>query len=111
MGLAAEELVGRPAGEKCSHDAEHFSDAHHRRGGLDAQASVLGEECRAPVQDGEADDVDEEVGGRENPDDRVLEHHLLDESLVGEIGELLRLCDDFLDWSVVVNLLRIRQPY
>ena len=111
MGLAAEELVCCPSGEKCSHDAEHFSDAHHRRGGLDAQASVLGEEGRSPVQDGEPDDVDEEVGCREDPDDRVLEHHLLDESLVSEIGELLRLCDDFLDRSVVVNLLRIRQSY
>ena len=111
MGLAAEELVCGPAGEEGPHDAENLGDAHHRRGGLDAQASVLGEECRAPVQDGEPDDVDEEVGCREDPDDRVLEHHLLDESLVGEIGELLRLCDDFLDWSVVVNLLRIRQSY
>ena len=75
---------------------DDFRSGDDAAGQRDVQPLVLRQEGRAPVQDGEADDIDAEIRQGDAPDDGVAEHHPGKEFLVGGSGELpsavFRLC-------------------
>ena len=93
MGLAVEDMVRGPAPENHAEvAADEFEEEHQGRGGGHGKALVLRQEGRAPVQAGEAHDIDEEIGDGEGPDDPVAIDMLLDES--GMLRGFFRRGDD-----------------
>ena len=115
VGLALEELVGRPACQQGADDAAHDLRSGHGGGSrLDGQALELREEGGSPVEDREPDDIDEEIGEREDPEDGVLEDHLADHLLIHAVLEggvfLMRLSLPVL-FLVLVQALRVGKSY
>ena len=84
---ALEPLVRRPAGEEHAEDAGNFEHRHEPSGVRHRDALRLAQQRRPPVEHREADDVDEEVGEAQNPDQRILEDVFHQERLV--LGALL----------------------
>ena len=110
--LALEELVGSPSCQQCSDDtAGDFRCGHYDGGCLDAEASVLCEEGGTPVQNRESDDVNAEVGHCQDPDNRVVEDHFLNELLVSHVRECFIFLDCFFYRSVFVHCLRVGKTY
>lgn len=85
LDLAFEHLVGYDTGKHHSGAAGNLKDADCPAGQLLRNRIHLPllEECRAPVQHGEAYNVDEKVRNGENPDNRVSEDFLAEELLEG----------------------------
>ena len=83
VGAAAEDMVRGPACDDHAQIAAHeLEDGSHDARHGDRYALRTGQEHHAPVEHREADDVDEEVGDGQHPDDRVAEYHAAQERLV-----------------------------
>ena len=99
-----EQLVACPTCYEHTYNTEYLEYEDSDACPLCAHTAVLTQEGRSPVEHRKADDIDEEVGYSQCPDDRVLPHVLADEGrdLGCGLGALLAL---------LVALLKFRQAY
>ena len=110
MGFPFEELIRRKAGQERSDNAAGDLGQSHDDGCLgNGKAFVLGQESRAPVQDGETDDIYKYIGKGQNPDIPVLENHRTYQTLVSQVFKFFRFGFDLFSGEVFVQLFRIGQ--
>ena len=83
LSLAFEELVRNETGDNHPDNAADLKGRNGNTGLLRSEAlGSLGHEFRAPVKNGKTDDIDEKVGNRQEPDNRIPENHLPDKDLI-----------------------------
>ena len=107
--MAAEQPVSRPS---CDHhaqiSADKFECRHHDSGYGDRYPFGMGQKHHTPVEQREPDDVNEKIGDREHPDDRIPEYHTAQE---GRMIGLVRFPDRLLPFARNLHLLKFGQPY
>ena len=109
MCAAAEQPVGRPSGDHHTQiSADEFECRHHDSGYGDRYPFGMGQEHHSPVEQREPDDVNEEIGDRKHPDDRISEDHAAQKS---RMISLVRFPDRFLSFVRNLHLFEFRQPY
>ena len=72
--LAAEQQIRPPSGKQCPEQAAHLEQHHRGVGAQQVYPVALRQPDVAPVVQGDADQINQHIGGPEQPDHRVLQH-------------------------------------